>query len=152
MFPGSSCCTWIETNGNIVLCVWAIQILSQYLGKEVDNSFISLLSHWHTSPVCYKTVSTSVDMLTILNELSRAPYNIYPRSIEIMIISFGNGSERKRKKYVSFGFQNDMVASFQAPCAAPGQRQMEMHHVSLIIFYCSMLLWQITQVCTKWLW
>ena len=27
-----------------------------------------------------------------------------------------------------------MSASFQAPRAAPGQRLMEMHHVSLIIF------------------
>ena len=27
-----------------------------------------------------------------------------------------------------------MGASFQAPHAAPGQRQMEMHYVSLIIF------------------
>ena len=27
-----------------------------------------------------------------------------------------------------------MGASFQAPCATPGQRLMEMHHVSLIIF------------------
>ena len=27
-----------------------------------------------------------------------------------------------------------MGASFQASCAAPGQRQMEMHHVSLIFF------------------
>ena len=27
-----------------------------------------------------------------------------------------------------------MGACFQAPHAAPGQRQMEMHHVSLIIF------------------
>ena len=27
-----------------------------------------------------------------------------------------------------------MGASFQAPCAAPRQRQIEMHHVSLIIF------------------
>ena len=26
-----------------------------------------------------------------------------------------------------------MGASFQAPCATPGQRLMEMHHVSLII-------------------
>ena len=26
-----------------------------------------------------------------------------------------------------------MGASFQAACAAPGQRQMEMHHVALII-------------------
>ena len=25
-----------------------------------------------------------------------------------------------------------MGACFQAPCATPGQRQMEMHHVSLI--------------------
>ena len=27
-----------------------------------------------------------------------------------------------------------MGSSFQAPRATPGQRQMEMHHVSLIIF------------------
>ena len=27
-----------------------------------------------------------------------------------------------------------MGASFQAPCATPRQRQMEMHHDSLIIF------------------
>ena len=26
-----------------------------------------------------------------------------------------------------------MGASFQAPCAAPRQRQMEMHHVELIV-------------------
>ena len=38
-----------------------------------------------------------------------------------------------------------MGASFQAPHAAPGQRQMEMHHVALIIFvYFKMFLWQIT--------
>ena len=35
-----------------------------------------------------------------------------------------------------------MVASFQAPRAAPGQRPMEKHHVSLVIFvfqYASMI-------------
>ena len=42
-----------------------------------------------------------------------------------------------------------MGASFQAPRAAPGQRLMETHHVSLILLYFSMLLQQITQVCTK---
>ena len=46
-----------------------------------------------------------------------------------------------------------MGASFQAPCAAPRQRQMEMHHVALIIVCvfqnASMLHQQITQVCTK---
>ena len=36
-----------------------------------------------------------------------------------------------------------MGAYFQAPCATPGQRQMETHHVSLIIgLYFSMLLQQ----------
>ena len=53
-----------------------------------NNSFISLLSssaHMFRS-VCYKTVSTSdVDMLAVLDKLSGAPYNIYPRSIEIII-------------------------------------------------------------------
>ena len=42
-----------------------------------------------------------------------------------------------------------MGASFQAPHAALGERQMKTHHVSLIILYFSMLLQQITQVCTK---
>ena len=38
-----------------------------------------------------------------------------------------------------------MGASFQAPHATPGQRQMEMHHDSLIIvLYFSMFLQQIT--------
>ena len=36
--------------------------------------------------------------------------------------------------------RNYMGASFQAPCATPRQRQMEMHHVSLIFLYFSMLL------------
>ena len=89
----------------------------------------------------------SVDVLAILDELSGAPYNIYPRSIEIIIlmtISFGNGNKK-----ISLGSQNYMGASFQAPHAAPRQRQMEMHHDSLIILYFSMLLPQITQVCTN---
>ena len=42
-----------------------------------------------------------------------------------------------------------MGAGFQTPHATPGQRLMEMHHVSLIVFYFRMLLQQITQVCTK---
>ena len=34
----------------------------------------------------------------------------------------------KNKKKIRFRSQNYMGASFQAPCAAPRQRQMEMHH------------------------
>ena len=40
--------------------------------------------------------------------------------------------EMNKNKF--FGLQNYMGASFQAPCAAPRQRLMEMHHVSLIIY------------------
>ena len=44
---------------------------------------------------------------------------------------------------IRFRSQNYMGASFQAPHAAPGQRQMEMHHDSLIIvLYFSMPLQQ----------
>ena len=39
-----------------------------------------------------------------------------------------------KNEYISFRPQNYMGASFQAPRATPGQRQMEMHHGSLIIF------------------
>ena len=35
---------------------------------------------------------------------------------------------------MSFRPQNYMGASFQARRAAPGQRLMEMHHISLIMF------------------
>ena len=36
---------------------------------------------------------------------------------------------------MSFRPRNYMGASFQAPLATPGQRLMEMHHASLIIFF-----------------
>ena len=49
----------------------------------------------------------------------------------------------KRNKNKILGLKNYMGASFQAPHAAPRQRQMEMHHNSLIIvLYFSMLLQQ----------
>ena len=42
---------------------------------------------------------------------------------------------------ISFGSQNYMGTCSQAPHATPGQRQMGMHHVSLIILlYFRMLL------------
>ena len=53
--------------------------------------------------------------------------------IIIIIIIFGSKSNKIR-----FRSQNYMGASFQAPRAIPGQRQMEMHQDSLItIFYIS---------------
>ena len=82
------------------------------------------------SPICYKTVSMLVDVLAILDELSGAPYNIYPRSIEIIILMTNKVLAMDPKKI--FGSRNYMGASFQAPCAASGQRLMETHHVSLI--------------------
>ena len=51
------------------------------------------------STIHYKSVSTLLDMLTILDEQSRAPYNICPRSIGIrivMTINFGNGNEKDK--------------------------------------------------------
>ena len=56
-------------------------------------------------------------------------------------MSFGSKNE-----YISFYWpQNYMGAGFQAPHATPRQRQMETHHISLIIvLYFSMLHQQVT--------
>ena len=51
----------------------------------------------------------------------------------MMIISFWQWKMNK----ISLGSRNYMGASFQAPCAAPRQRPMEMYHVSLILVYIS---------------
>ena len=103
MFPGSSCCTWTETNGSIFLCVWALWILSQYLGKK-RLTFLSFhcYLHQHMSPIRYKTVSMSVDMLAILDELSGAPYSIYPRSIETTIPMTNKFRQQKQKRKKKF--------------------------------------------------
>ena len=47
------------------------------------------------SPIHYKTVSMSVDVLAVLDELSGAPYNIYLRSIEIIIPMTNKFQQRK---------------------------------------------------------
>ena len=53
-----------------------------------------------------------------------APYNINDNNDNNK-----NNNKPGIKNGISFRPQNYMVASFQAPCATPGQRQMETHHV-----------------------
>ena len=86
---------------------------------------------------------------------------ILERAVWSSLQYFTQGQERKRREKIlmlrqhkqvkiCFGSLNYMGTCSQAPCAAPGQRQMGMHHVSLIILlYFRMLLLQITQVCTN---
>ena len=123
MFPGSSCHTWTETNGNA-----PCQVLA-------DICSFHHYPHWHMPH----------------NDLwlFRASCNISPKvniggeKEKKKNISFGS------RNIISFRPQNYMGASFQAPHATSRQRLMEMHHVSLIILYFRMLLRQITQVCTN---
>ena len=101
MFPGSSCHTWTETNGNTPRQTRNIG----HCPLVIPNRPMHL--NWHARWSWNRAVWGFLQYFTQ--------------------ITFGN--EKKKGQGTSVGFPNYMGACFQAPHTTPGQRRMEMHHV-----------------------
>ena len=129
MFPGSPCCTRTETNGNIhrQVCLGHLDPITILNVQQFFHFIIILIS----TVLCSLQIIQHVfpDMLAILERAVWSFLQYFTQGQLIIIISFDNGNGQR----TSFGPQNYMGACSQAPRAAPRQRQMGMHHVSLII-------------------
>ena len=114
MFPGSSHCTWIETNRNIFVCMGYSEPTTIPNNSHISSLFPLTLANCSLQNI----------------QQDEADYSV--TSLELLTVSFP--SLRKRKKNNQFfGFKctksvlqfQIMGACFQAPCAAPGQRLRE---------------------------